>query len=94
MPMLMERSDRLRTVDRVRNSDRVWVDTAIAHSGVLSFRVPESGGYQVVLIKLDTAPVARKKPCVSDFLGYGRRFHPEYRSTEDVMKELREGEGE
>ena len=33
----------------------------------------------------------RKKPCVRDFIGYGRRFHPEYRSTEDVMRELREG---
>lgn len=36
----------------------------------------------------------RKKPCVRDFIGYGRRFHPEYRSTEDVMRELREGEDE
>ena len=39
-------------------------------------------------------PTERKKPCINDFIGYGRRFHPEYRSTEDVMRELREGEEE
>ena len=38
--------------------------------------------------------VERKKPRISDFIGYGRRFHSEYRSTEDVMRELREGEEE
>jgi hypothetical protein len=36
--------------------------------------------------------VERKKPRISDSIGYGRRFHPEYRSTEYVMRELREGE--
>jgi hypothetical protein len=40
------------------------------------------------------SPIERKKPCIRDFIGYGRRFHPEYRSTEDVMCELREGEEE
>ena len=40
------------------------------------------------------SPIERKKPCIRDFIGYGRRFHPEYRSTEDVMRELREGEEE
>ena len=35
----------------------------------------------------------RKKPCVSDFIGYGARFH-KLRTTEEWMKELREGEEE
>ena len=37
-------------------------------------------------------PERREKPNIRDFIGYGRKFHPEYRSTEDVMRELREGE--
>ena len=37
-------------------------------------------------------PQAANVPKISDFIGYGRKFHPEYRSTEDVMRELREGE--
>ncbi|MBR2354914.1 MAG: hypothetical protein IKA69_00850 [Kiritimatiellae bacterium] len=35
----------------------------------------------------------RKKPCISDFIGYGARFH-KLRTTEEWMKELREGEEE
>ena len=35
----------------------------------------------------------RKKPRVSDFIGYGARFH-KLRTTEEWMKELREGEEE
>ncbi len=37
--------------------------------------------------------VRRKKPRVSDFIGYGARFH-KLRTTEEWMKELREGEEE
>ena len=44
--------------------------------------------------RMSTADAERKKPCIWDFIGYGRRFHPEYRSTEEVMRELREGEDE
>ena len=35
----------------------------------------------------------RKKPRVSDFIGYGAKFH-KLRTTEEWMKELREGEEE
>ncbi len=35
----------------------------------------------------------RNKPRVSDFIGYGARFH-KLRTTEEWMKELREGEEE
>ena len=94
MPALIRTSQRERMLQSVRNSDRVWVDTVVAHSGVLSFNAPEAGDYQVVLIKLEPNTAVRSKPRVSDYLGYGRRFHPEYRSTDDVMKELREGETE
>ena len=39
------------------------------------------------------ATVGRKKPCISDFIGYGVRFH-KLRPTEEWKKELREGEEE
>ena len=35
----------------------------------------------------------RKKPRISDFIGYGAKFY-KLRSTEEWMKELREGEEE
>ena len=37
--------------------------------------------------------VSRKKPRISDFIGYGARFH-KLRTTEEWMRELREGEEE
>ena len=54
MPMLMERSDRMRTVDRVRKTDRVWFDTIAARAGAISFNVPEAGRYQVIFMRADT----------------------------------------
>ena len=32
------------------------------------------------------------RPCVNDFIGYCQKFNHETRSTDEIMKELREGE--
>ena len=94
MPRLMQNDEWIRTVDNVRNSGHVWIDTVAADSGAVSFTVPEAGGYQIIMVKLDsTEPRKRKKPNVQAFLGYGAKFH-KLRTTEEWMKELREGEEE
>ena len=36
--------------------------------------------------------VMPKKPCIRDFIGYGKRFNPNIGTTAEIMKELREGE--
>lgn len=100
MTKLMEKRDWMQTVANVGTADGVWYDNISAEGGVVPLSVPESGTYQVILVKVDdktaSAPEDRKerleKPRVRDFIGYGRKFHSEYRSTEDVMRELREGE--
>ena len=33
-----------------------------------------------------------RKPCVRDFIGYGKRFNPNIGTTAEIMKELHEGE--
>ena len=93
MPMLMERSDRLRTAERVRNSDRVWFENIATHTRAFPLNLPEAGDYQVFFIKVDNENQGRKgaRPDATKFLGYGRRFH-KLRTTEEWMKELREGE--
>ena len=99
MPMLMERSDRLRTVDRVRKTDRVWFDTIATRAGAISFNVPEAGNYQVIFMRVDVkdgeanTQLNREKPMITDLIGYGAKFHTP-RTTEEWMKELREGEEE
>ena len=99
MPMLMEKNDRLRTVDRVCTTDRVWFDTIATHAGAISFNVPEAGNYQVIFMRVDAntgesdAQIRREKPLITDLIGYGAKFHTP-RTTEEWMKELREGEEE
>ena len=49
---------------------------------------------RTVLVKIDDTPqvVMPKKPCIRDFIGYGKRFNPNIGTTAEIMKELREGE--
>lgn len=53
-----------------------------------------AGWMQTVLVKIDDTPqvVVPKKPCIRDFIGYGKRFNPNIGTTAEIMKELREGE--
>jgi len=94
MPRLMEKKDWARTVANVGSADRVWCENVVGQKGSLSFSIPENGMYQVILVKLDSPPkveVAKRKSA-HDLIGYCKRFNPEYRSTADIMRELREGE--
>ena len=82
MPALMEQVNRMSTDEKLR-----LVECIIKS---ISMTV-ESSGHAATTA---SAAVRRSRPRISDFIGYARRFHPEYRSTEDVMRELREGDGE
>ena len=50
----------------------------------------------MILVKIDAVPgsVAPRRKSAHDFIGYCRKFNHEYRSTAEIMKELREGESE
>ena len=81
MPVVMEQ------VDRMSADEKLHLLVYIANSLSATAGVP-------VASKVSTSPAeARKKPRVSDFIGYGARFH-KLRTTEEWMKELREGEEE
>jgi len=96
MPMVMKNADWMRAVANASRADGVWFQDVSSHSGTIPLEVPEAGHYQVILMKMgNTAEIVEpKKPRISDIIGYGRKFNPEYRSTAEVMKELREGEEE
>ena len=99
MTKLMEKRDWMQTVANVGTADGVWYDNISAEGGVVPLSVPESGMYQVILVKINDSaapeppapPAQRKKPNIRDFIGYGAKFH-KLRPTEEWMKELREGE--
>jgi len=86
MPAVMEQvsrmsaSEKLRLVAYIVNS----LSDVVASAGNAATSVPsDAAGAQW--------RNGHPRPRVSDFIGYGARFH-ELRSTEEWMKELREGE--
>ena len=96
MPRLMEKKDWIRTVADVGSAENVWYENVSADGGFFPLSVPESGMYRVILVKigkLDSTEKPRQKSA-RELIGYGRRFDPVYRSTAEVMRELREGEEE
>ena len=96
MPKLMEKRDWIQTVANVSSAERVWSENVLSHAGTVSLPVPEGGMYQVIFVKIDANPdvVKPKRKSAHDFIGYCRKFNPEYRSTAEIMRELREGEEE
>ena len=91
MPAVMEAIDRMSTAEKVDVMNYLWA--ALSKSGEKFVPV-----WHVVNPQEEREPVRktvseRKKPCISDFIGYGAKFH-KLRSTEEWMKELREGEEE
>ena len=94
MPMLMEKTDWMRTVADVGAAERIWYDDVSGDAGAVSISLPEGGHYQIILVKIDSPAedVKPKRKSARDFIGYGRRFNPDSRSTAEVMAELREGE--
>ena len=80
MPAVMEQVNQMSTVEKLRLMEFIIKS--------ISFTVESS------LSGASAQPTAeRKKPCIRDFIGYGARFH-KLRTTEEWMKELREGEEE
>ena len=96
MPRLMEKKDWMQTVAEVGSAENVWYENVSADGGFFPLSVPESGMYRVILVKigkLDSTEKPRQKSA-RELIGYGRKFDPVYRSTAEVMRELREGEEE
>ena len=94
MPRLLERDDVMRTAVSMGRADKVWFEQFRTSSGDMTFKLPEGGIYQVVFVRVDTPQKSEEPTPTSavDLIGYGRKFNPEYRSTAEIMKELREGE--
>ena len=80
MPAVMEQVSKMSTAEKLRLMEYILKSISATVESSDAVSAPSQ--------------TKRNKPRISDFIGYGRRFHPEYRSTEDVMRELREGEEE
>jgi hypothetical protein len=93
MPRLIERDDVMRTAVNLGRAKDVWSDEFVTDSGEMAFKLPQGGRYQVVFVRIESKPeaVPVKRRSAVDMIGYGRKFH-KLRTTDEWMKELREGE--
>lgn len=94
MPKLMEKNDWMQAVANAGLTGNIWCENISANGGILSIVAPEQGAYQVILVKIDndTAEKAPRQKSARDYIGYCRKYRPEWHSTAEAMKELREGE--
>ena len=94
MPKLMEKRDWIRTVANIGVADRVWSENISTDDGILSMPTLEAGTYQVIFVKIDAKapPVSPARKSAHDFIGWGLQFDSTRCSTDEWMKELREGE--
>lgn len=103
MPVLIDKTEWTATLNSVKRANRVWCQHVVGREGECLLSLPISGSFNVIFVEVEPKSESadmglrqageRKKPCISDFIGYGERFH-KLRSTEEWMKELREGEEE
>ena len=94
MPKLMEKRDWIQTVANIGVADRVWSENISTDDGILSMPTLEAGTYQVIFVKIDAKapPVSSARKSAHDFIGWGLQFDSTRCSTDEWMKELREGE--
>ena len=91
MPVFMDKTDWTETFENAKRSNRVWRQHVMGRVGEDLFSLPESGSFEVIFVAV---PSTEEKPRITsakNMIGFGKRFHAP-RSTEEWMKELREGE--
>jgi len=95
----MERTELLETLGETAKAGHVWKQHVNGKEGEnFVILLPSSGAFTVLFVEQphqegqEDRQGQREVPRISDFIGYGKKFNPEYRSTEDVMRELREGD--
>ena len=96
MPKLMEKRDWIQTVANIGVADQVWSENISTNDGKLLMPTLEAGNYQVIFVKIGSmqpAPAPARKSA-RDFIGWGLQFDSTRCSTDEWMKELREGEND
>ncbi|MCQ2394735.1 MAG: hypothetical protein MJ249_10650 [Kiritimatiellae bacterium] len=95
MPKLMDKNDWIQTVANVSAAERVWSANVTTEDGNFPLSMPEGGVYQVIVVKIDAVPepVVATRKSAREMIGYGAKFH-KLRTTDEWMRELREGEKE
>lgn len=60
MPRLMDKKDWMQTVADVGSAESVWYENVSGDADSVSFSLPESGRYRVILVKLENVSMPRE----------------------------------
>ena len=55
MPRLLEKDDVMQTDVSLGRAEKVWSEQLVTGPGDMTFRLPEGGSYQVILLKVNSS---------------------------------------
>lgn len=56
MPRLMDKKDWMQTMTEVGVAENIWCENVIGNAQNMTFSLPETGRYRVILVKLEDVP--------------------------------------
>ena len=81
----------METLANASRAKRVWRQRTSGRVGERLVGLPESGSFDIIFVEVDEDADRRRKTSARDMIGFCRRFRKP-RTTEEWMRELREGE--
>ena len=56
MPRLMDKKDWMQTMTEMGAAENIWCENVIGNAHNMTFSLPETGRYRVILVKLEDVP--------------------------------------
>jgi len=82
MPKLMDRVDWMKIVADVGSAEGVWCESIVGDADTVSFSLPESGRYRVILVKLED----EHRPPATSGTRRNRKISPKVRALRGAAK--------
>ena len=88
MPKLMDRVDWMKTMADVGSAEGVWCENISGDSDTVSFSLPESGRYRIILVKLKEVhrPNVASRTSVTSRTSRNRQISPKVRALRGAAK--------
>ena len=88
MPVLMDKKDWMQTVANVSAAENVWYENISSDHDTVSLPLPESGSYQVILVKLGMPKKTSRKSGVRIGLMQGKWTAPSDEADKMMDEEI------
>ena len=82
MPRLMDKKDWMQTVTEVGVAENIWSENVIGNAHNMTFSLPETGRYRVILVKLEDVPETK----TSSRISRNRKISPKVRALRGAAR--------